>query len=101
MVEGHAPIVAILAMALVTYVLRVGGFLIMSRVKLTTRVKRGLEALPGAIIVSTVVPVALKNGIVGVVALSAAAVTMALVKRDFVAVFAGCGVAALARAYGF
>ncbi|MDN3718266.1 AzlD domain-containing protein [Roseibium salinum] len=44
-------------MTLVTYTLRAGGYWVMGRLPITPRVRRGLEALPGAIIVSTVLPI--------------------------------------------
>ena len=50
---------AILGMALVTYATRAGGLWLMGRVAPTPRVETWLRALPGAIIVSLVAPVAL------------------------------------------
>ena len=56
------PWTVIAATALVTYLLRVTGYLVMARVPLTPRVKRALEALPASIFISTVVPIALRSG---------------------------------------
>ncbi|HSJ41570.1 MAG TPA: AzlD domain-containing protein, partial [Xanthobacteraceae bacterium] len=47
---------AILAMALVTYAIRSGGFWLMGYVPLTRRVRSILNALPGAVIVAIILP---------------------------------------------
>lgn len=101
MEDGYTPLVAIAGMALVTLLLRTGGYLIMGRIPLTGRVRRGLEALPGAIIIATILPVALRGGIVAIVGLTVAAVAMAVIRKDLVAVLLGVGAAALLRSYGF
>lgn len=98
--EGLAPIVVIVAMGLVTLALRVGGYFVMGRVRLTPRVRRGLEALPGAIIVATVLPVGLKAGAVGVLALSITALAMIAIRKDLIAVALGIAAAAFARSAG-
>ncbi len=49
-------------MAFVTYATRAGGLWLMGWVSLTPRVETWLRALPGAIIVSLVAPVALGGG---------------------------------------
>ncbi len=56
------PWIAILALALVTYLCRASGVVLMSRVRLTPRVERGLRALPGSIVVATAVPTGLSAG---------------------------------------
>ncbi|HZB63231.1 MAG TPA: AzlD domain-containing protein, partial [Microvirga sp.] len=49
----------IVSMALATYLCRIAGVAIMSRVRITPRIERGLRALPGSIIMATILPVAL------------------------------------------
>jgi len=92
---------AVLAMAGATYALRAGGYWVMGRVPITARMRRGLEALPGAIIVSTILPIALKGGVPAAVCLFVAASAMALIRRDIVAVALAVAAAALVRAGGF
>ena len=53
---------AICAMLAATYFCRAGGFWLMQHVPLTARVRRGLAALPGSIVMATVVPLALRGG---------------------------------------
>lgn len=91
---------AVLGMTVVTYGLRAGGYWVMGRVPLTMRVRRALEALPGAIVVSTITPIALQGGVPVVLCLCVAAGAMLLFRKDAAAV--GCAVIAVAllRAYG-
>ncbi|MBO6755140.1 MAG: AzlD domain-containing protein [Roseibium sp.] len=93
-------VVAVLGMTAVTYAMRAGGYWIMGRVPLTPRIRRALEALPGAIIVSTVLPIALKGGVPALLALAVSAGVMAVLRKDIVAVVCAVAAAALSRAYG-
>ncbi|MFO1115039.1 MAG: AzlD domain-containing protein [Beijerinckiaceae bacterium] len=94
------PWTVIAATALVTYLLRVTGYLVMARVPLTPRVKRALEALPASIFISTVVPIALRSGAAGISATLAAGIAMYFTKREIPALAAGFAVAAGMRAAG-
>ncbi|WP_417685636.1 AzlD family protein [Roseibium sp.] len=94
-------VAAVLSMTLVTYTMRAGGYWVMGRVPLTPRVRRALESLPGAIIVSTILPIALEGGLPVAVCLVVSGAVMALVRKDIVAVFCAVVAAAAIRAYGF
>ena len=59
-----------------------------------------LDALPGSIIVASVLPVVVKGGAVPAVAVGAALLVMIATRRDFLAVIVGALVAAGARAAG-
>ena len=103
MPDGALPygaVMAIAAMALATYLCRVAGVLVMSRVRITRRVERALGALPGSIVAATIVPVALRSGAPAIAGIVAAIVVMRLVRNELAALVAGLGVAALARALG-
>lgn len=95
------PVLVIAAMAVATYLCRVGGVLIMSRVRLTPMVERALGALPGSIVASTVVPLALKSGPAAIAGIVAAIVVTRLTHSEFGALAAGLAVAAGLRAAGF
>ena len=95
---GFAAIV--LAMALAVYLTRVGGYWLIGRVPIGGRLRRMLDALPGAIIAATVAPQLAHGGISALCAVVAAAVTMMVVRNDFAAVLLGIAAAALARAAG-
>ena len=57
------PLAAIIAMALAVAFTRVAGFWLMGHVTVSARVRRMLEALPGAIVVATAAPLAVKGGV--------------------------------------
>ena len=95
---GYGTLVAILAMGLVTYAMRAGGFWLMAHVPLTARVRRILEALPGAVVVATVLPIVVRDGIPAMLAVAAAGVAMTIRRNDFLAVLVGMAVAIAARA---
>jgi uncharacterized membrane protein len=93
-------IAAILLMAVVTYPMRVGGFWLMGHVPLTPRLQRMLEALPGTVVVATIVPILAGEGRPAALAIAAAGVVMLIRRNDLLAVLAGMAVAAAARAAG-
>lgn len=94
-------IAVIVVMGLAAYLMRAGGYWLIGRIVIGARLRRMLDALPGAVIASTVVPLALKGGTSALLAVAAAGVTMLIVRNDFAAVLVGVAVAALARAGGF
>lgn len=94
------PVTAILAMAAATYFVRFAGYWIMSRVPLTPFVRAALDALPGAIIVSTIVPLAVRDGLSAWIGIACAAVAMIVIKKDVAALAAGLVSVMLARAAG-
>ena len=92
---------AILAMAVATYAMRAGGFWLMQHVPVTARLQRMLEALPGSVVVATVLPIAAREGPVAALAIAAAGGAMLVARNDLLAVVTGMAVAAAARAAGF
>jgi uncharacterized membrane protein len=99
--EAYTPFVAIVAMALATYLTRVSGFWLMAHVPMTRRVRHTLEALPGAIVAATVLPLVARGGLAAVLAIIAVVVAMMLRRNEFLAVFVGIAVAAGVRALGY
>ena len=95
---GFAAI--LLAMTLAVYLTRAGGFWLMGRFSIGPRLRRMLDALPGAVVAATIAPILLTGGLSAWLAIAAAAVTMIAVRSDFAAVVAGVAVAALVRAAG-
>jgi uncharacterized membrane protein len=87
-------------MMIVVYVTRIGGYWLIGRLVIGPRLRRMLNALPGAIIAATVAPALVQGGLRAVLALSATALVMIVVRKDFPAVLAGVAVAAAAFAYG-
>ncbi len=93
--------VAIFAMAAAVILMRFGGFWLMAHVPLTARLQRMLEALPGCVMMATAIPIAVKNGPAGMLAVAVALAAMIAIRNDFLAVMVALGVAAGVRAAGF
>ncbi len=95
---GFAAVVA--AMSVTVYLTRAGGYWLIGRVTIGPRVRRMLDALPGAIIAASVAPILVHGGLRAGLAMAAAAAVMFLLRNDFAAVLAGVAVAAGAFALG-
>ena len=67
----------------------------------TPRVRRILEALPGTVIVATVLPILMREGIPAALAIAAALAVTFVRRNDFVAMMVGIATAAAARAAGW
>ena len=93
-------IIAILAMGLASYLCRISGVVLMGYVPLTPAVRRGLAALPGSIVVATVLPLIERLGLAAGIALAAAMTTMAIRRRELLALLIGMATIAAARALG-
>ena len=93
-------VLAIGAMALVTFLCRIAGVVVMSRVRITPRIEHGLRALPGSIILATILPVVIDNGWPAMMALAAAIIAMAVTRIDIVGLITGLGTLAVIRAFG-
>lgn len=91
---------AIAAMAVATYAMRAGGFWLMGHVPPSARLRRMLEALPGSVVVATVLPIIAREGFAAAVAIAAGGTVMLMRRNDLLAVVTGMAVAALARAAG-
>jgi uncharacterized membrane protein len=90
--------IVIAAMAAVTVAIRYGGFALMGYIPLTRRVRSVLNALPGAVVVAIIVPLAVRGGLAASLAIIVALLAMALRRNDLLAVVCGVGAAALVRA---
>jgi uncharacterized membrane protein len=91
---------AILAMALVTYLCRISGYFAMHLIPLTPALRRALAALPGSIIAAAVVPLIDRIGPVAGLAIGAGLLAMLIKRSEIVALGVGLAVAAGARAAG-
>ena len=91
---------ALAAMTVTVYLSRAGGYWLIGRVTIGPRLRRMLDALPGAVIAASVAPIVLHGGLRAGFAMLAGAVTMFLIRNDFAAVLGGVAVAAGAYAFG-
>ena len=94
-------VLAIVVMVVATYGCRASGLVLMSRVRLTLRIERALRALPGSIVIATVVPIAGDAGAPALLALAGTILVMSLLRLELVAILVGLGIVAGARALGF
>jgi uncharacterized membrane protein len=88
---------AILGMALATYLTRVAGPLLLARMTLSPRLTALLTAMPGAILVSIVLPGLAHGGPAEWLAALAAAGVAARTRKLLLAMLAGVGVVLLLR----
>lgn len=96
---GFAAIIA--AMTVAVYVTRAGGYWLIGRLTIGPRLRRMLDALPGAIIAATITPVLAHGGVSAFAAVVAAAGVMIVVRKDFIAVAAAVLVTVAVRFAGF
>lgn len=92
---------AIGAMALATYLCRISGVVLMGFIPLTPRVRRGLAALPGSIVVATVLPLIERLGFAAALALLAAIGSMVLRRSELIALVVGMSAISALRAFGW
>lgn len=97
----HGTLIAIAAMTAMTMLMRTGGFWLMGYVPLTPRIRRMLEALPGAVVAALVLPIVAKNGLPAFLGVATVIAAVAYRCNAFVALAIAVAAAALARAYGF
>ncbi len=95
-----ASFAAICAMMAATYLCRASGFLLMNHVPLTARVRRGLAALPGSIVMATVVPLSLRGGLPAMIGVACAVLAMMKFRNELIALLVGLGTVAALRAIG-
>lgn len=93
-------VLALCCMAVATYSCRLGGVWLMDHLPPTPRLRRALQALPGSIIVATVVPLGIMGGAAAVIALGVSMLVMFKLRRDVLALVAGMVTAALLRRMG-
>jgi uncharacterized membrane protein len=92
-----AALVAILGMAAVTYLTRVGGLWLMARIPTSGRLDPWLRALPGAVLISLVAPAALAAGAPGWIGVAVSGLVAARGGGTLLAAAVGMGLFALLR----
>ena len=88
------------AAALVTYGLRLGGLLLAGRLPKTGRFKKFMDALPGTILLSLIVPAAIAGGLWSWVATLCTALCSLKTGNVFVSMVLGVAIVALSRWFG-
>lgn len=94
-----STLLTILTMALVTYVTRVSGYLLLRNRVLSARMKRMLEAIPGCVLIAVIAPAFATQNIANLLAL---ALTLLLASRcSFVVTVVGSIVLTALLRYAF
>lgn len=93
-------LLVISAAALVTYTLRLGGLLLAGRLPRTGRFKKFMDALPGTILLSLIVPAALAAGPWGWGATLATALCSLKTGNVFISMILGVAIVAAGRWFG-
>jgi uncharacterized membrane protein len=88
------------AMTVAVYITRAGGYWLIGRITIGPRLRKILDALPGAVIAATIAPLLVHGGLSALAAVVAAFLAMVALRNDFAAVAAGLAAAALTRAVG-
>lgn len=89
---------AIAAMGLATYLTRIAGYWLVRRFTLRGRVRAGLEAVPGAILIALIAPAVFATGVAESAAAAVALMVAMLRWPMLVALIASAAVAAGIRA---
>ena len=97
---ANETLIAIFGMALVTYGTRVGGYWLGRRLPEHGRLRAGLSALPGAVLVSLVVPSLAAGGVAGLAAAAATVGAMVVTRSLLAAMIVGVGLVYLLRSAG-
>ncbi|GAB7082043.1 AzlD family protein [Megalodesulfovibrio paquesii] len=84
-----------------TYALRAGGLLLAERLPRTGRLRRGMDALPGALLLSLVVPSIAKAGPWGLLAASITALVAWRSRNMLAAMLLGMAVVFMQRQLGW
>jgi len=89
--------IVIALVALGTYSLRFGGLILASRLPKTGRIRRGMDALPGALLFSLVLPNIVGEGLWGIAAGALTALVALRTKNLLFAMVAGMAVILIQR----
>lgn len=86
--------------AAVTYALRLGGLLLASRFPRSGRFRRGMDALPGALLFSLVLPAIVAEGVWGLLAAGLTAIVVLRTRNTLAAMLCGMLVIFMTRRMG-
>lgn len=91
---------SIFGAAAVTYALRIGGLLLAGKLPKTGRFKRFMDALPGTILLSLIVPAAIAAGPIGWIATLCTGFCSLKTGNVFLSMVVGIVIVAVGRLYG-
>lgn len=94
---GGGVLLAILIMALATYLTRAGGVFVMARMPIGPRAERFINAMAGSVLVAVITPMAVQGDGAARLALVATLAVMMTLRKPLPAIAAGILTAALWR----
>ncbi len=92
-------LVAILGMAVVTYITRAGGFWLMGHVSITPRIERFLRQMASGVLIAIVTAAAMSGDAAMWIGLGAVLAIMLLMRRSMTAILVGMAIAAALRQF--
>lgn len=95
---GLEPLLVILAMALLTFATRIGGFWIMRFMRVTPALEAFLRYLSGSVLVAILAPAVLAGGAAALLATAVAVAIAARTRNVLLAMTGGVSAAAILRA---
>ncbi|WP_419175896.1 AzlD family protein [Desulfosediminicola sp.] len=100
MVDSAMIYAVIAAAAVATYSLRLGGLLLAGRLPKTGKFRRFMDALPGTILLSLIVPAAFAAGFWGWIATACTALCSLRTGNIFASMVMGVTIVAVSRYFG-
>ncbi len=100
MTDSSSVYIVIFLAALVTYCLRLGGLLLAGSLPKTGRFRVFMNALPGTILLSLIIPAALSYGYLGWIATAATGLCSLKTGNVFASMMVGVIIVAFGRLFG-
>lgn len=91
------PYLAILFMVIATFLCRTGGVLLMSKLNISPALERALRALPGSIVMATILPMTISSGIPAITGVFTAVFMMWWTRLEIMALIGGLAAISLLR----
>lgn len=88
-------LITIAGMAIILYVMRIGGYVLVSRIPASPLLDAWLAQIPGATLVALVIPMVVREGIVGLVAATVVWIVVTRTENLVLAMAAGVAIVAL------
>ena len=94
---GGPAFVAIIGMAVATYITRVSGFWLMEYVTITPRIERFLRHMANGVLIAIITAAAMRGDLAMWIGLAAVLAVMLIFRRSMTAILVGMAIAAALR----
>ncbi len=92
-------LLAIVLMAIVTYLTRAGGYWLLGRFTLSPRLEAGLSYLPGSVFIALVIPAMIEEGPPGAISIAVTAIVIRRTNNLVITLIAGIATIYIARQF--